>query len=147
VFLSVFRYSAHFSQKVSRFFIFLHPPSDDQCTIIGNSSCRIHYVEPLVSALSDLDSLPLGCFLFCVCISALTSNRRYAQTSFPTSWHYDESLNERADINEASPSPLAKSRTVHPVRGARREILVENSSPDCAFVHRFDELSTRRGFN
>lgn len=33
-----------------------HPiQSDDQCTIIGNSSCRIYYVEPLVSALSDLD--------------------------------------------------------------------------------------------
>ena len=63
---------------------------------------------------------------------------RYKHAFSLTPWHYDEILNERADINEASLAFLIKSRTVHPVRGVQREILVENSSADRAFVRLLD---------
>lgn len=103
-------------------------------------------MEPFVSALSDWTSLVSVVFIF-VCSNVLTSNRRYARHSSFSFGHYDETLNERADINEASLSPFAKSRAVHPVRGAQREILVEISSTDCALVNQFDVPTRGQGFD
>jgi hypothetical protein len=73
----------------------------------------IHLFQPCLIGL-----LLLSCLLLSVMTDVLTSNCRYAQI-FSSFRHHDEILNERADINEASPTPLVKSRTVHLVGGAR----------------------------
>ena len=105
----------------------------------------------IVSALSDFGISQLDCFYHSSPHhGANIQSCRYAQDAVSPShlqhlWHHDEDLNERADINEASPVSLIKSRTVHPVREIWGEILVENSSADCVLVNRVLYLMMRVG--